>query len=310
MKQKWRTSVSLGSVTEMVMCITMFVPTCRNAVDGCLGKRLWLSRTSLPTSARFSLKGWPGSGSFNTSACYDTALFPLLTSHWLPWIQNLFCSIAMASILRCWTQFRESSMLRRWIYLYKINSCSGPKLADMVPRGFSILARIVIADFCLYLLFLPWSAASAWFSVFLSKQGHSPMAIGGFFGPDGVGSVTAPATFCPCQGHWESGFDCLFIQAPSLFAWEGRGPGCSAASCFFAWNLCRASNVLWMSLPHAKVSNMQHLCFWKKFPSLFVNTFYNPSLWRNQLSRSHILVQYDIPYPFATNLEDVCFGLF
>ena len=23
------------------------------------------------------------------------------------------------------------------------------------------------------------------------------MAIGGFFGPDGVGSVTAPATFCP-----------------------------------------------------------------------------------------------------------------
>ena len=309
MKQKWHTSVSLGSVTEMVMCITMFAPTCRNAVDGCLGKRLWLSRTSLPTSARFSLKGWPGSGSFNTSACYDTALFPLLTSHWLPWIQNLFCSIAMASILRCWTQFRESSMLRRWIYLYKINSCSGPKLADMVPRGFSILARIVIADFCLYLLFLPWSAASAWFSVFLSKQGHSPMAIGGFFGPDGVGSVTAPATFCPCQGHWESGFDCLFIQAPSLFAWEGRGPGCSAASCFFAWNLCRASNVLWMSLPHAKVSNMQHLCFWKKFPSLFVNTFYNPSPW-NQLSRSHILVQYDIPYPFATNLEDVCFGLF
>jgi hypothetical protein len=67
--------------------------------------------------------------------------------------------------------------------------------------------------------------------------------------------------------------------------------------------------VLWMSLPHAKVSNMEHLCFWKKFPSLFVNTFYNPSLW-NQLSRSHILVQYDIPYPLATNLEDVCFGHF
>lgn len=44
------------------------------------------------------------------------------------------------------------------------------------------------------------------------------MAIGGFFGPDGVGSVTAPEAFCPCQGHWESGFDCLFIQAPSLFA--------------------------------------------------------------------------------------------
>ena len=107
------TSVSLGSVTEMVMCTTMFVPTCRHAVDGCLGKRLWLSRTSRPTSARFSLKARPSSGSFNTSACYDTALFPLLTSHCLRWIQNLFCSIAMASILRCWTQFRDSLMLRR-----------------------------------------------------------------------------------------------------------------------------------------------------------------------------------------------------
>ena len=89
---------------------------CANLSERCRWlpwKKAWLSRTSLPTSARFSLKGWPGSGSFNTSACYDTALFPLLTSHWLSWIQNLFCSIAMASILRCWTQFRESSMLRR-----------------------------------------------------------------------------------------------------------------------------------------------------------------------------------------------------
>jgi len=42
------------------------------------------------------------------------------------------------------------------------------------------------------------------------------MASGGFFGPDGVGSVTAPETFCPCQGHWESGFAYLFKHHHSL----------------------------------------------------------------------------------------------
>ena len=85
------------------------------------------------------------------------------------------------------------------------------------------------------------------------------MASGGFFGPDGVGSVTAPETFCPCQGQWESGFAYLFKHHHSLP--EKAGDQVVLRLLVSLLGTCvEQVIVLWMSLPHAKVSNMEHLC--------------------------------------------------